>query len=226
MTESENPWTRILNSLRSSNKYLPLKFDSAWFEGMDFSIYDHSCRTEIEALKSWFEEQNLENLPGLVLSGSTGIGKTHILAACAKILAWRVWWQGGGVLRGAIGFWPYNDLCSVLRQDPTDFELVKNIRSPKFLFIDDMGATKSSEFLEGQVLGILDYRTSNDLPTFISTNLSGEDIKRQLGERLASRIKESCLWLEVKAESDFRNKKFLANKSRFKDHVRKFKNYG
>jgi primosomal protein DnaI len=83
------------------------------------------------------------------------------------------------------------------------------------LFIDDFGATKITSWKNEVMTGILDYRLSNSLPTFFTSNFSPQEyqqVVRNSGnlarpERIPSRIHEMCkdFIIEMKGE-DFRQK--------------------
>ena len=55
------------------------------------------------------------------------------------------------------------------------------------LFINDFG-TSNKEFVKMQLLTLLDAREKNELLTVITSNLKVEEIQKQFGERILSRI--------------------------------------
>ena len=60
------------------------------------------------------------------------------------------------------------------------------------LFIDDLGAEKSSEFVRMITFRIFNGREMNELPTFITSNLGLDEIGKQLGTRISSRVAGMC----------------------------------
>lgn len=56
------------------------------------------------------------------------------------------------------------------------------------LFVDDVEVMKMSDWLHEELYRIFDYRYEHDMPTPMATNLSPEELKRHLGDRIARRI--------------------------------------
>lgn len=56
------------------------------------------------------------------------------------------------------------------------------------LVIDDVEVMKMGDWLHEEIYRIIDYRYRHSLPTPMATNLSGDELKRQIGDRLARRI--------------------------------------
>jgi DNA replication protein DnaC len=73
------------------------------------------------------------------------------------------------------------------------------------LFIDDLGNT----FLPGRetpgrqrwLFEILNHRYNERLPLIVTTNLAFEDLASQFDEKLAQRLLEYALWLDVSGPS-------------------------
>lgn len=56
------------------------------------------------------------------------------------------------------------------------------------LFVDDVEVMKLSDWLHEELYRIFDYRYQERMPTFIATNLSSEELRNHLGDRVARRI--------------------------------------
>lgn len=56
------------------------------------------------------------------------------------------------------------------------------------LFIDDVEVMKLSDWLHEELYRIFDYRYQERMPTFVATNLSTEELRQHLGDRIARRI--------------------------------------
>lgn len=125
-------------------------------------------------------------------------------------MAWYFYHDNDQSLRGQFRYWNYSDLCGMLRQNPNDFDWLHSVRKVRFLFIDDVGVSKASDFIQEKVYSIFNYRCENDLPTFVTTNLKSAELKAEFTERLTSRIKESGFWFEING-SDYRNNIYSEN---------------
>lgn len=56
------------------------------------------------------------------------------------------------------------------------------------LLVDDVEVMKLSDWLHEELYRIFDYRYQEAMPTLIGTNLSPEELRRHLGDRIARRI--------------------------------------
>ncbi len=64
------------------------------------------------------------------------------------------------------------------------------------LILDDLGAAKTSEFVEEQTYRLINRRYNAMLPTLITTNLRIRDLKAYLGDRVTSRLAEMTTRVE------------------------------
>lgn len=56
------------------------------------------------------------------------------------------------------------------------------------LFVDDVEVMKLSDWLHEELYRIFDYRYQERMPTLVATNLSTEELRQHLGDRIARRI--------------------------------------
>ncbi|MEU4587776.1 ATP-binding protein [Kitasatospora aureofaciens] len=121
--------------------------------------------------------------PSLLMAGVVGAGKTHEAYGAVRALV-----QAGIGVR-----WRATtaaDLYAELRpSSDTDAErvLATYSRVP-LLILDDLGAAKSSEFVEEQTYRLINRRYNHMLPTLITTNLPIKDLRTCLGDRVTSRL--------------------------------------
>ena len=124
--------------------------------------------------------------PSLLIAGPTGTGKT---------------WQAYGALRIAVTTprgprWEattFADFIASLRPSAKDPESnLERYRNADVLLLDDLGAAKSSEWVEETAYRLLNHRYEAMLPTIFTTNLPLADLREGLGDRLASRLVETC----------------------------------
>lgn len=153
-----------------------------------------------------FKEQHQVELPGVLLSGSCGLGKTHLVAALLVDLICQ------GVKK--VRFVEYTSLLRRIRFSYSDgVTSEKTILGPlvaaDVLVLDDLGAEASDNLTWlRDILGyLLNERYSAQRPTLITTNYpdaipsSGKNagptssiltLTDRIGVRLRSRIEEMC----------------------------------
>lgn len=205
MTESEIRFNQICEILRSQNIDLPKNFPTKLFS--NFYTDDPKLKSIVKSLRNY----HLDETTGVWLSGSAGVGKTHLLIALMNQIAWNYFEMNGGRLNGDIRFWSYSDLCSAIRSDPNNFQNFRTIRSPHFLFIDDLGTSKTTDIIQEKIYSLFNYRMENELPTFVTTNLTIDEIGNEFNERLTSRLKESAVFIPMNNFPDHRAKNVRSN---------------
>jgi DNA replication protein DnaC len=145
-------------------------------------------------------------------SHGSGRGKTHVLSAiCQEIIR-----------KFCIPciFMTEERIFMKIREAYDNPQVSEQERFQKFLeipclFIDDFGVAKVTSWKNEVMTSLLDYRLSNQLPTFFTSNYHPQEFEQVLKnsgnmarpERIPSRIYELCerFIIEVKGE-DFRKK--------------------
>jgi DNA replication protein DnaC len=137
---------------------------------------------------------------GLFLLGPPGVGKTHLAVAVLKQVV---------MTRGARGlFYDTRDLLRVIRStyDPivrtTEFEVLRPVMDVDLLVLDDLGAEKTSEWVEETLNLIVNTRYNDRRTTIFTSNYDDNpdetdmnSLRCRIGERMRSRLHEMCDFL-------------------------------
>jgi DNA replication protein DnaC len=115
--------------------------------------------------------------------GNVGTGKTYFAAAWYNLLK-----EQKKHVRIFTEQLLFSHLMSCMdhKIDP-HFEMSRICETDNFI-LDDMGGAKHSEWKEEMLLAFLNHRTSNDMPTLITSNLTHSDLKQKYHERFISRL--------------------------------------
>jgi DNA replication protein DnaC len=147
---------------------------------------------------------------GLFLEGQPGVGKTHLAVAVLKQVV-----QTAGA-RGL--FYDTRDLLRVIRStyDPsirtTELEVLRPVMTAELLVLDDLGAEKTSEWVEETMNLIVNTRYNERRVTIFTSNY--EDIPDdtdpnsllfRIGHRMRSRLHEMCEFVVLDA-ADYRER--------------------
>lgn len=183
----------LYNLSRIPEKYrynTPLKPDPA-----DVSTFE---------LLNEYKERVIENVEagaGLYIWGkSTGTGKTSWACKIVSHYFRKIAFDTGLENEGLYIFLPtfLEDLRGSYTDKDPDFEQVLSMISVcKILIIDDLGAEKVTEWVGERVVSIINTRSSNGLCTIYTSNLSPEELRAKMGDRISSRVLGSSQVVEI-----------------------------
>jgi len=168
---------------------------------------------------------------GLLLTGSIGVGKTHLAVGILQALV---------AERGATGlFYDYRELLKQIQNSynrqvqATELEILKPVFDAEVLVLDEIGASKPTDWVWDTVAHILNTRYNDRRTTILTTNYANagplgsvlelgsgnlaharaasreETLGDRIGERMRSRLQEMCVVVEMHGV-DFRQTVNLA----------------
>lgn len=129
--------------------------------------------------------------------GKKGLGKTYTMAAIARQLMKE---------NKQARYITVPEFALELRNSFTDSEntehaVIEKYSKVPFLFLDDIGAEKSSEWVIQVLFILIDRRYMDGLHICVSSNLSLDDLsRREQDGRILSRLVEMCDIFEFKGE--------------------------
>lgn len=156
-----------------------------------------------EALSDYKEKvlENVEAGDGLYIWGkSTGSGKTSWACKIMSHYFRKIAFDTGLENEGLYIFLPtfLEDLRDYYDNKDTDFEQVLSmVKDCKLLIVDDIGAERVTDWVRERMVSIINTRVSNNLATIYTSNLSPEELREELGDRISSRVLGSSQVVEI-----------------------------
>ena len=152
-----------------------------------------------DSIKEWVDSKEF-NL--YIYSQHTGNGKTSWAIKLMLKYFDRIWAGNGLQTRGL--FISVPNLLSRLKDfntvDNELSEIKKLIPEVDLIIWDDISSTKMSEYDNSQLLNFIDQRILNGKANIFTSNVSQETLEAVLGNRLASRIWNSSVKIELKGK--------------------------
>jgi DNA replication protein DnaC len=193
-----------------------------------FAGADNSLSGAKVLAQKFVENYPLEtNGNGLLLTGSLGVGKTHLGVGILQAL----------IAKGARGlFVDYRDLLKQVQHsynrsnENTELGVLEPVFRAEVLLLDELGAVKPSDWVWDTVAHILNTRYNERLTTLITTNYPNQPagamakgmqratskeardaqestregtLGDRIGDRMLSRLQEMCVVVEMRGQ-DFR----------------------
>ncbi len=225
----ERRTARTIAQTRIPKRYEHCSLDS--FETA-FPSATRSLKSAHLSARKFVESYPLETRgTGLLLTGSIGVGKTHLAVGILQALV---------AERGATGlFFDYRDLLKQVQNSynrqvqATELEILAPVFEAEVLVLDELGASKPTDWVWDTVAHILNTRYNDRRTTIITTNYANaaplgsllelgggegararaasreETLGDRIGERMRSRLQEMCVVVEMQGV-DFRQTVNLA----------------
>jgi DNA replication protein DnaC len=163
---------------------------------------------------------------GLLITGSIGVGKTHLAVGLLLDLVQE---RGAQAL-----FYDYRELLKQIQHsynpqvNSTELDVLRPVFEAEVLVLDELGAQKPTDWVWDTVALILNTRYNDKRTTIITTNYADlppagsglsttqravreETLGDRIGERMRSRLAEMCVRVEITG-ADFRQS---AGRARF-----------
>lgn len=168
-----------------------MKYSKATTQELDQRVRD--------LLKANFNSEEGTFAKGIFLTGGTGTGKTYALHAIKNHVSRLPNKTSTDVENWVELLMELKGTFESKHTDPLKF-IKENVTSKTFIFLDDVGAEKQTEWSQEMLYLIINRAYEFEKIVFIATNLSFKDFSEKYGDRLTSRIVEMCEMKEITGE--------------------------
>lgn len=186
---------RKIDALRRDTfEWLGKAWADAGLEVKTFANFDQKRQPEAFALTQGFQDIMRGTL---ILHGSFGIGKTHLLAALCNALHER---EKACLFASSTKL--FTAIQDLVARKESYVPLLNRAMNTPLLVLDDIDKAKATDFRQEMYFAIMDERTRRELPTAISTNRLAE-LENLVGGAVCSRFKIGQIAIEMTG-SDYR----------------------
>src|ERR1041384_1390241 len=200
-------WKQQVGATRLGDANIPKRYQHCSLE--NFVAYNESLAKAVDQAR-----RVAEAFPavarGLFLEGQPGVGKTHLAVAVLKQAI-----QTAGA-RGL--FYDTRDLLRIIRStyDPstrtTELDILRPVMTAELLVLDDLGAEKTSEWVDETMNLIVNTRYNERRLTIFTSNYPDipddtdpQSLLFRIGARMRSRLHEMCEFVVLDA-ADYRER--------------------
>jgi DNA replication protein DnaC len=188
----ESAGTRLIAEARLPRRYQHCDF-------VNYTAYNEQLTKALQHARRLAEQFPVVD-KGMFLQGPPGVGKTHLAVAVLRQVI---------RTRGARGlFYDTRDLLRVIRStyDPVnrtqEMDVLRPVMEADLLVLDDLGAEKTSEWVEETLNLIVNSRYSEKRTTIFTSNYDDnpdstdpDSLLFRIGFRMRSRLHEMCEFL-------------------------------
>lgn len=191
-------WRTTLSAHQLANARIPQRYRHCEFD--NFEPNTDSLREALRRARAFVDAFPAVDR-GLLLRGRHGVGKTHLAVAILKTVV---------AQKGARAyFYETRELLKLVRDsfsdgDTSEMDVLRPVLDADLLVLDDLGAEKTSEWVQETLGLVVNTRYSERRSTVFTTNLGNgtalddlQSMRVQLGERTRSRLLEMCHDVEM-----------------------------
>ncbi len=191
-----------LNSLVKTQSFETFSLD--FYENHDRIVMESNAR-QLWRFANGFSAETTDSW---LLTGATGLGKTHLSTAVAGVVIRR----GFNVIYDTV-----QDILEVYEEDRFQHgegvqhqrgRTVEAIQTCDLLIVDDLGSELTNQFTVSCLYNMINTRITRGKPTIINTNLNQAEIRSRYSDRISSRLFGEYKPLLFRG-SDIRSQKIL-----------------
>lgn len=177
------------------------------FENCTLDNYEISSKEQKEMI-DYFKECLVNGFKdNIVITGSVGIGKTHIAYAIIngleeiKDYGVRIYTNKKANITTIKSMIDNIRILWKKGADEVDMKIVNDYSKVPLLIIDEVGVQYGTESERVELFDIFNNRYSNELPTMIISNLDKEQLAKVLGQRIIDRLYSGAKVFELVGKS-------------------------
>ena len=175
--------------LRGIDSVIPRKYRGVSFDRPPVTQIDAFV---VKRVRDYCErlEENLDEGRGMWFFGSSGTGKTTLAMLISRLAL---------EARRSVAIYSLPKLLSRIRQtydaeigEQSYTQFFERLASADLLHLDDLGVEKQTEWVLEQLYALINERYERQRSLIVTSNLEDDELEKQLGTRVVSRLVEIC----------------------------------
>jgi len=193
-------WRESVNRQRLAHANIPSRYVHCTLA--NFTAYNESLERAVTLANRIANNFPPGDRRGLFLEGQPGVGKTHVAAALLKQVVQTTNCRGIFADTRELLRMIRNTYDSSIRA--TELDVLRPIMTADLLVLDDLGAEKTSEWVDETLNSIVNTRYSERLVTIFTSNYldipddtDPNSLLFRIGHRMRSRLHEMCEFVDL-----------------------------
>ena len=180
----------VENTIRNSG--IGALVDRQSFDNFDLKYYSADPGTlsemkyNLEILRE-YAEGFTTNRSSVIMMGATGLGKTHMSTAIAKVVIEKGYDVVYETVQNIMSDFEYERFGRGYNTDAEEKKTDKYFNCD-LLIMDDLGTELTNNFTVSCLYNLMNSRINNHLPTIVNTNLTHNELRDRYEDRVTSRL--------------------------------------
>ncbi len=187
-------WRKQIELERKVMDSVPKKFWDKSF--LNFNAHSADLSFALEISKKYAHKRAWKSGANLVLLGKYGVGKTHLAASIIR----QATSDGDNAILSTASSFANGDIKKIR-------ERFKEIRGVDLVAIDDFSVETSHKMIAQEIFELINYRYESEMGMVITTNLSPNELKNSLGDRIFDRVQERTVMVEISDAESYRKRR-------------------
>ena len=166
------------------------------FETFTLDFYKNHDKIRMEQnvarLRTFASRFDGKSGESFLLTGPTGLGKTHLSTSVAKVVIERGYDVIYDTTQDILAVFEEERFCSGSGIQHERGRTVERILTCDLLIIDDLGTEVTNQFTLSCLYNILNTRINHAKSTILNTNLTQTELRSRYTDRIASRLFGEC----------------------------------
>lgn len=145
----------------------------------------------VSILRENLSGKNPKDIRDILIIGTVGTGKTHIVMGALNSLINQGVWCKYATEYDLLDMYFRKTKANPIDKNSEPYSKFDGFRQAKILVIDEIGKRELIDWQKIQIEELISYRYNEMLPTIFITNLNTKEFKKFVGDRVSDRLRDN-----------------------------------